>query len=350
MLSRLIGIIYIILSKGTVTAEELAKQFEVSVRTIYRDIERLSMAGIPIYARKGKNGGISLTERFVLDKMVISQEEQRRILAALASLRETGATEEEGILQKLGAFFKADVPDWVAIDFSDWSGRRQELFERIRKAILERRVLEFDYYGQYGEMFHRTVEPVQLLFKEYTWYVRAYCRKRRAMRLFKVLRMKRVEALEEIFEPGSRIWAEETPGEGATGSDNGQLEQGAAGSDNGQLEQGAAGSDNGQLEQGAAGSGNGQSESGGEGWETNREEKVVFRVAGKEAYRIYDRFEEEEIERLPDGDFLITLQCYLDDWVYGVILSFGPSAKVMAPEHVREKVVEKIRDMEKNYL
>ena len=326
MLSRLIGIIYIILSKGTVTAEELAKQFEVSVRTIYRDIERLSMAGIPIYARKGKNGGISLTERFVLDKMVISQEEQRRILAALASLRETGATEEEGILQKLGAFFKADVPDWVAIDFSDWSGRRQELFERIRKAILERRVLEFDYYGQYGEMFHRTVEPVQLLFKEYTWYVRAYCRKRRAMRLFKVLRMKRVEALEEIFEPGSRIWAEETPGEGATGSDNGQLEQGAAGS------------------------GNGQSESGGEGWETNREEKVVFRVAGKEAYRIYDRFEEEEIERLPDGDFLITLQCYLDDWVYGVILSFGPSAKVMAPEHVREKVVEKIRDMEKNYL
>lgn len=352
MLSRLIGIIYIILSKGTVTAEELAKQFEVSVRTIYRDIERLSMAGIPIYARKGKNGGISLTERFVLDKMVISQEEQRRILAALASLRETGATEEEGILQKLGAFFKADVPDWVAIDFSDWSGRRQELFERIRKAILERRVLEFDYYGQYGEMSHRTVEPVQLLFKEYTWYVRAYCRKRRAMRLFKVLRMKRVEALEEIFEPGSRIWAEETPGEGkeAAGSDNGQLEQGAAGSGNGQGEQGAAGSSNGQPGPGAAGSSNGQAESGGEGWETNREEKVIFRVAGKEAYRIYDRFEEEEIERLPDGDFLITLQCYLDDWVYGVILSFGPSAKVMAPEHVREKMVEKIRDMEKNYL
>lgn len=303
MLSRLVGIIYVILSKGTVTAEELAGQFEVSVRTIYRDIERLSMAGIPIYARKGKNGGISLTERFVLDKMVISQEEQRRILAALASLRETGASEEEEILRKLGTFFKADVPDWVAIDFSDWSGRRQELFEQIRKAVLERRVLEFDYYGQYGEMSRRTVEPVQLLFKEYTWYVRAYCRKRRAMRLFKVLRMKRLELMEETFEPGSRVWAEETLGEGNGG-----------------------------------------------GWEKHREEKVVFRIAGKEAYRIYDRFEEEEIERLPDGDFLITLQCCLDDWVYGVILSFGPSAKVIAPEYVREKIVEKIHDMEKNYL
>lgn len=318
MLSRLVGIIYIILSKGTVTAEELAKQFEVSVRTIYRDVERLSMAGIPVYARKGKNGGISLTERFVLDKMVISGEEQRRILAALASLRETKASEEEEILQKLGAFFKADVPDWVAIDFSDWSGRRQELIAQIRKAILERRVMEFDYYGQYGEMSRRTVEPVQLLFKEYTWYVRAYCRKRQAMRLFKVLRMKRAELLEETFEPGSRVWAEESERQEAKENSGARPEA--------------------------------VHEGDGAGWEKHREEKVVFQIAAKEAYRIYDRFEEEEIERLPDGDFLITLRCCLDDWVYGMILSFGPSAKVVGPEYVRERIVEKIRDMEKNYL
>lgn len=280
MLSRLVGIIYIILSKGTVTAEELAKQFEVSVRTIYRDVERLSMAGIPIYARKGKNGGISLTERFVLDKMVISEEEQRRILAALASLRETGASREEEILQKLGTFFKADAPDWVAIDFSDWSGRRQELFEQIRKAILERKVMEFDYYGQYGEMSHRAVEPEQLLFKEYTWYVRAYCRKRRAMRLFKVLRMKRVELMEEIFEPKDRIWEEETTGAGQEASGSGDGQSGE--------EQEAAGSNGGQTEQRMSGVGDGQPEEkcGGEVWEKRREEKVVFQVAAKEAYQI----------------------------------------------------------------
>ncbi len=344
MLSRLIGIIYTILRKGTVTAEELARQYEVSVRTIYRDVERLSMAGIPVYARKGKNGGISLTERFVLDKMVISQEEQRRILAALASLRETGASEEEGILQKLGTFFNADVPDWVAIDFSDWSGRRQELFEQIRKAILERRVLEFDYYGQYGEMSHRTAEPVQLLFKEYTWYVRAYCRKRRAMRLFKVLRMKRVEALTETFQPG--IEAPEAPG-ASEGQADAEKMPGAPGASEGQADAekmpGAPEAKDGQADRGK---GCGDSP----GWEKHREEKVVFQIAAREAYRIYDRFEEEEIERLPDGDFLITLQCCLDDWVYGVILSFGPSARVIAPEYVREKMVEKIRDMEKNYL
>lgn len=309
MLSRLLGIVYILLKNGTVTARELAEQFEVSMRTIYRDVEQLSMAGIPVYARKGKNGGISLTERFVLDKMVISESEQRRILAALASLRETGAQEEEEILQKLGAFFKADVPDWVAIDFSDWSGRRQELYEQIRQAILERRILEFDYYGQYGEMTHRTVEPVQLLFKEYTWYVRAYCRKRQAMRLFKVLRMKRVQLLEEGFEGDRGIGTEP---ENCIICQRQKLSA---------------------DEQKAA----------------IKVEQVVFWIDKKEAYRIYDRFEEEEITLLPGGDFQIALRCPLDDWVYGMILSFGPSARVISPDYVREKMMEKILEMQKNY-
>lgn len=299
MLNRLVSIIYILLNKGTVTAGELAERFEVSVRTIYRDIEQLSMAGIPVYARKGKGGGISLTDNFVLDRMVISEEEQQRILAALASLRETGACEEEEILQKLGTFFRTDVPDWVAIDFSDWSGRRKDLYEQFRQAILGRRVIAFDYYGQYGEMSRRTVEPLQLLFKEYTWYLRAYCRKREAMRLFKIRRMKRVEILEETFEAGhlpetEAVWESEQQ-------------------------------------------------------EAAKPEKIVFRIDKKEAYRIYDRFEEEEITVLPEGDFLITMDCLLDDWVYGFILSFGPSAKVISPEAVKEKMAEKIREMYRNY-
>ena len=90
MLNRMLGMIYLLMNKGTVTAGELAERFEVSVRTIYRDVEALSMAGIPVYAKKGKNGGICLTEEFVLNKMLVSQKEQQEILAALASLKETG--------------------------------------------------------------------------------------------------------------------------------------------------------------------------------------------------------------------------------------------------------------------
>ena len=311
MINRLLGIIYILLNKGNVTAAELAERFEVSVRTIYRDVETLSMAGIPVYSRKGKNGGIGLTEQFVLNKMLISKEEQQRILAALTSLTEMGGQEETEILQKLGDFFKTDTPAWVSIDFSDWSGRRQELFEQIREAILGKHVMEFDYYGQYGEMSHRVVEPIQLLFKDYTWYVRAYCRAKCAMRLFKVLRMKRVQVLDEVFEGnGSRLLEQEFPG----GESNLQSKA----------------EDNNQDA-------------------ANLCPKIRLRILKKEAYRIYDKFEEEEITVLENGDFEVCFQYYLDDWVYGLILSFGPSAEVLEPAFVREELAGRIRRMGELY-
>ncbi len=124
MINRLLGMIYILMRKGTVTAAELAERFEVSVRTIYRDMDTLSAAGIPIYAKKGKNGGICLIEQFVLDKMLLTKDEQQEILSGLVSLRETKAQDGENILQKLGEFFRTDPVDWLAIDLSDWSGSK----------------------------------------------------------------------------------------------------------------------------------------------------------------------------------------------------------------------------------
>lgn len=304
MINRLLGIVYILMNKGTVTAAELAERFEVSVRTIYRDIDALSMAGIPVYTTKGRNGGISLTEQFVLDKMLVSKQEQQQILAALASLKETGAHEGEEILGKLGDFFREKPENWVAIDFSDWSGRRKELFNQIRDAILNKHVLQFDYYGQYGEMSSRCVEPVQLLFKEYTWYVRAFCRTRQAMRLFKVLRMKRVVVLEETFTPRENI--DYMPEDEQLMSDANLTNHGETAN-------------------------------------------ITIWIDKKEAYRIYDRFEEEEITVLPDGNFQVQMHCLLDDWIYGVILSFGPSAQVLKPKFVKQEIYKKIKKMYKKY-
>lgn len=301
MINRLLSIIYILMNKGTVTATELAERFEVSVRTIYRDIDTLSMAGIPVYTTKGRNGGISLTEQFVLDKMLVSKKEQQQILAALASLKETGAHEEDEILNKLGEFFKEKPENWVAIDFSDWSGRRKELFNQIRDAILDRHVLQFDYYGQYGEMSNRCVEPVQLLFKEYTWYVRAFCRTRQAMRLFKVLRMKRVVVLDETFELRDFQKTEQIPEDAQLTDENTPID--------------------------------------------NSPPEISLWIDKKEAYRVYDRFDEEEITVLPDGHFMVHFCCPIDDWTYGLILSFGPSAKVLEPEFVRAEIHRRITEM-----
>lgn len=339
MINRLLGMIYVLMNKGTVTAGELAERFEVSVRTVYRDVESLSMAGIPVYARKGKNGGISLTENFVLDRMMISQEEQHRILAALVSLQEVGAQEEGEILRKLGEFFRAEPVNWVSIDFSDWSGRNQELFDRIREAVLGRRVMAFDYYGQYGEKSHRTVEPVQLLFKDYTWYVRAFCRTRQAMRMFKVRRMKRVQVLEESFAQDGILLGRPENDLAGTG-----WETDTAGKKDMSQEEvvsrpaGGAGETGMSQEKvpGTAGSG--------------QMPVIVMRIHKKEAWRVYDKFEEEEITVLPQGDFLIRICYFLDDWVYGLILSFGPSAKVLEPESVRAELARRLHLMQQLYL
>lgn len=306
MINRLLSIIYILMNKGTVTAGELAGRFEVSVRTIYRDIDTLSMAGIPVYTTKGRNGGISLTEQFVLDKMLVSRKEQQQILAALASLQETGAHEEEEILNKLGEFFKEKPENWVGIDFSDWSGRRKELFNQIKDAILNRHVLQFDYYGQYGDMSSRYAEPVQLLFKEYTWYVRAFCRSRHAMRLFKVLRMKRVTVLDETFEPRVLSETSDFPDEAKT-------------------------------------------ECGNAAANITQDTEITLWIDKHEAYRIYDRFAEDEINVLPDGHFEVHFSSPLDDWTYGLILSFGPSAKVLEPKFVRAEIHRRITEMGRLY-
>lgn len=321
MINRLLSIIYILMNKGTVTAKELAERFEVSVRTIYRDIDALGMAGIPVYTTKGRGGGIRLTEQFVLDKMLVSKEEQQQILAALASLTETGAQESDEILAKLGDFFMETPKNWVAIDFSDWSGRRTELFTQIRDSILHRHVIAFDYYGQDGQMSHRLVEPTQLLFKEYTWYLRAYCRTKHAMRLFKVLRMQRVETLDETFDTRypaagqSPEMPETWHGDSSDGAASCALAQ-------------TAHTDAITVEP---------------------LPEITIRIERKEAYRIYDRFDEEEITILPDGDFEIRYRCPLDDWVYGMILSFGPSARVIAPEFVRSEMRRRIRKMGELY-
>ena len=289
--------------QGTVTAAELAERFEVSVRTIYRDMDTLSAAGIPIYAKKGKNGGICLTEQFVLNKMLLTKDEQQEILSGLVSLRETKAEAGENILQKLGEFFRTDPVDWLAIDLSDWSGSRVQLYDNIKNAILARRLLQFDYYGKNGQMCRRTVEPVKLLFKEYTWYLKAYCRERKDWRLFKLFRIKRLLVQEETFVPRAECIPQEDAPQGR------------------------------EIQT-----------------DFNMNMTVVdVRIDKREAYRVYDRFEEEEIEVLPDGNFMVHFHLTMDDWGYGVLLSFGPSAEVLAPEAVRQEMKWRVQQMAKWY-
>ena len=162
---RLLGIIYYLLGDGHATAPALAEKFEVSIRTIYRDVDRLSSVGIPIYCNPGKGGGIFLLDSFVLDKSLLSAQEQEELLLSVQGLQ--ALREENQVLEKLQALFQIKMDNWLQIDFTDWRGQKylQETFEQIKRGIFQRRLLQFDYLNQQGEEMSRWVEPMQLIFK-----------------------------------------------------------------------------------------------------------------------------------------------------------------------------------------
>ena len=149
-INRLFEIVYILLDKKTVTAKELSERFEVSTRTIYRDVDTLSSAGIPIYMSKGKGGGIRLLENFVLNKSVLSEREQNEILTALHGLGVTNYPEVDNVLSKLSTLFNKNSQNWIEVDFSNWAGNERK-FNLIKMGILDKKVIRFEYFSSYGE-------------------------------------------------------------------------------------------------------------------------------------------------------------------------------------------------------
>lgn len=295
--NRLFEIVYILMQKKKVTAKELANRFEVSTRTIYRDIEILSGANIPVYATKGKDGGIGLLDEYVLNKTILSEEEQNQILFALQTLDKMNGQNEKDILKKMSIIFNRKVNDWIKIDFSNWSkdNIQENRFEMIKSAILNKQLIQFIYYNCNGEESKRIVEPLQIWFKDKSWYLISYCRNKEDYRIFKITRIKEIKILEEHFE-------RELPKE-------------------------------------------------------QKEEKYNFKnilleleISKDMAYRIYDEFEKEEITKNKKGNFIIKVEYPENEWVYSYILSFGEYAKVLAPGYAKTIIKKKLQKTLKNYL
>lgn len=198
--SRLLNILLILLEKGQTTAPELAEQFETSIRTIYRDIDALSAAGIPVYTIQGQGGGIFINQDYVLNRMTLSSEEQKKILMALQELSLVESRQSDALLQKLSGLFKTSGNDWLEIDFSQWGLESKQLFDPLKQAIFNKQLVRFFYTKRQGETEERTVEPHKLIFKNRDWYLYAFCKLRQDFRLFKLLRIKQLEILNEFFQ------------------------------------------------------------------------------------------------------------------------------------------------------
>ena len=202
-IDRLIGILSVLLQKDIVTAPELAEQFEVSRRTINRDIENLCKAGIPIVTRQGVYGGISIMENYKMDRTLLTNSEMQDILAGLRSLDSVNGTNRYvQLMEKLSVgssnFLAGDQS--VLIDLSSWyKDTLAPKIELIRSAIDHCREMKFLYYAPGGESLRR-VEPYYLIFHWSSWYVWGWCISRQDFRLFKLNRMDRVCMLEKVYE------------------------------------------------------------------------------------------------------------------------------------------------------
>ncbi|MCM3781592.1 YafY family transcriptional regulator [Neobacillus mesonae] len=304
-ISRLFQVVYILLEKGTVTAGELAERFEVSVRTIYRDVEALSQAGIPIYTSQGKGGGIFLSDRFVLNKSLLSEKEQDEILFALQSLSVAQFSDSDEVFSKLSSLFRKNSSNWIEVDFSSWgSGQKQkELYVLLKQAILVHKVISFTYLSAVGEQKSRRGAPVKLLFKDRAWYVEAYSFEKNALRTFKITRMSNVR-----FSDGEGI----------------ELQK---------LQQGKMESSETEVPV-----------------DKPLRIALVLRIEPVGAYRVVDEFKEEDISKQEDGSFRVTSDMPPGEWLFQYLLSFGDLLEVIEPASVRLEIKNRTAKMFEKYL
>lgn len=201
-IDRMIGILSILLQQEKVTAPYLAEKFEVSRRTINRDIEALCMAGIPLVTEPGQNGGVSIMEGYKIDRTLFTTQEMQAILAGLRSLDSVSGTNQYvQLMEKLsaGASNLLAGDTHILIDLSSWhKSALSPKIELIHSAILSANKVSFTYFSQREES-RRTVEPYDLIFQWAGWYLWGWCERREAFRLFKLMRMTDL-SLGEPFE------------------------------------------------------------------------------------------------------------------------------------------------------
>lgn len=285
MQDRLTEIVFSLLQSERMTARSLSERFGVSIRTIYRDIDRLSAAGVPVYTDRGNGGGVSLYENYRLTNAYLTSAEQCELVALLKAFNAAGGG-RSALCNKLSGLFKTDA-DYIEVDLSDWhnDGSVMERFDTLKRCIVFRKVARAAYRNGSGGTTMRELEPLKLIFKSRAWYLYAYCRLRGENRMFKLARFTAIEETDEIF---NRLCTETHIARNL---------------------------------------------------EWKRDTLVVkLKVAEDARGRLYDEAAADKIETLPDGDAVAQFTFPMGDWVIGYLLSFGDRATVLEPTWLGERV------------
>ena len=295
--NRLFRILYYILEKEKVTANELADKFEVSVRTIYRDIDSISSVGVPIFTTQGKGGGIKIDNEYILNKSLFDANEKEQIIAALQGLEKTNKVYKSELITKLSALFKIKNSNWIEIDFTSWGSNNtyQDLFNTLKITIINKNIISFSYNSSKAEKINRRVKPIRLLFKEQDWYLYGFCLLRNDFRYFKLSRMKDLEVLATNYEDNF---------------ENIVLKR--------------------EIK-----------------YENTVNIKLKFNKSV--AFRVYDEFN-GAIEEDEKGNLYVEIKIPNNYKLYNYIFSFGANVEILEPEEIRTQFKNMINKIAKKYI
>ncbi|MBE7719897.1 helix-turn-helix transcriptional regulator [Lacrimispora indolis] len=298
--NRMFGILCILLEKEKVTAKELADYFEVSVRTIHRDLLDISSAGFPVVSRQGIGGGVSLLPDFKYSKTALNKEDMSAILAGIQGL---ASIDDSAKIKTLLAKLRFSHEDKmllehdIIIDFTSWNHNSTitEKIRTIRTAIAGHRLLEMEYYG--GSGYHpRVIEPYKLIFKQENWYLFGYCKYKEDFRIFKVNRMTSLHLSEETFDEREDYTI--PPLKSDFSNDGGMA--------------------------------------------------VTVRMDKSLEFLAVDFFGTENI-RKENNDIFVSFQTERPDWVVSTFAGFGSRAEIISPDTLRDEMKIFLREAQKQY-
>ena len=301
-IDQLFEFVYVLIDEKQATAKEMAKRFGVSTRTIYRWMEALSVSGVPVYALKGRGGGIAIEESYTLDKRVFSEEERLAIVSSVKALGSLGGnfagTAAAKVASKLSSLSKNDA-DWLEVDFAPWSPEGSEvrtLFATLRDSILKKRQVVFDYCSTQGKVERRTAQPWKLVFRGQAWYLYAWCEQKKDERFFKLSRMRNVRQTARAVTAVPKEKNNSYPANSKP-----------------------------QMI------------------------KVKATVAAQKISFLLDAFVCQEMKVRKDKSASVVFTAPDEPWLCDFLLSFGPDLKVLSPESVKQKILSLAEETAKVY-
>lgn len=302
-IDRLISIIMVLLNNERMSAIKLAEMFEVTPRTIYRDIDTISLAGIPIITYTGANGGVSIMPEYKIDKKFFTASDISTLLMGLSSVSTTLSNKEViGTLEKVKSLLPKEQfrdmelrSNQITVDLTTWMGNKsfQPNLEKIKSALNDTKHLSFEYYGGNRKKDKRCIEPYKLILKENNWYLQGYCTLREDFRVFKLSRISNLEILESIFVP------REFKSKPLDGS----------------------------------------------GWIDKRLITIKLLVDWSLREQMVERCGEENIKAYGEYKFIVEFPFVEDDLGYNILIGFGDKCECLAPENVRVELIKRIKKL-----